>query len=174
LTDHSYAATLSQICSEARAKILAENPDVTFNNPNLLLPAHKNKQVRKRQRNQDKENNVTQQDSSSSTQSGEYYQHPLTQLTIPSYQAQTLNPFYYVPQNLEFIQQQHQQLQNPTIIQQQPQLQQLNRQQQHQQKQFSNSSVNITHDHQTAADFNRNHIIINNDDDTCDGPPKKQ
>ena len=89
MTDHSYAATLSEICSEARAKILAENPNVTFNNPNLLLPAHKNKQVRKRQRNQDKENNVTQQDSSSSTQSGEYYQHPLTQLTIPSYQAQT-------------------------------------------------------------------------------------
>ena len=169
MTDHSYAATISQICSEARAKN-AENPDVTCNNPNLLLPAHKNKQVRKRQRNKDTENNVTQQDSSSSAQSGEYYQHQLTQPTIPSYQAQTLNPFYNVPQNLEFIQQQHQQLQNPTIIQQQPQLQQLNRQQ----KQFSNSSVIITHDHQTTTDFNSNHIIINNDDDTCDGPPKKQ
>jgi hypothetical protein len=36
LTDTNYAATLSQMCSEARAKVLSSTPDVTFDNPNLL------------------------------------------------------------------------------------------------------------------------------------------
>jgi hypothetical protein len=46
LTDTNYAATLSQMCSEARAKVLSSTPDVTFDNPNLLKPAHLNKMAK--------------------------------------------------------------------------------------------------------------------------------
>jgi hypothetical protein len=62
LTDTNYAATLSQMCSEARAKVLSNTPDVTFDNPNLLKPAHLNKMAnKKRKKNQDKENNNNHQ-----------------------------------------------------------------------------------------------------------------
>ena len=57
MTDNNYASIISQIRSEARGKISSKNPERTFDNPNLLLRAHLNKQARKRQRKEDKENN---------------------------------------------------------------------------------------------------------------------
>ena len=39
----NFIVILSQMCSEARAKVLSNTPDVTFDNPNLLKPAHLNK-----------------------------------------------------------------------------------------------------------------------------------
>ena len=61
LTYTNYAATLSQMCSEARAKVLANNPDVSLDNPNFSKPAHIDKMTnKKRKQDQHKENNPDQ------------------------------------------------------------------------------------------------------------------
>ena len=57
-SDEKYSVTISQLCSEARATLLEENPGIQFENPNLYKSAHINKQKKRQRKGQVDENNV--------------------------------------------------------------------------------------------------------------------
>ncbi len=162
MTDNSYAATISHICSESRGKISSKNPERTFDNPNLLLPAHVNKQTKKRQRKEDKENTYLQYQSQTPSSSDNFqeqqpHQFNSSQQHIHSYQhvqpqQPIYQPLYSELQNFQFILQQQQ---FSLLQQQEP----VNR----------NSCITIR---KIPPDQHNKKFV--NDEDTCDGiPPGK-